>query len=140
MHSVSGFWVPGLIYIVKNRYTYGFCLSLPYEELCLRDFTVCLTHTRIHSQYVLINSRKNTEHFYAGKKTFPEQKEVRRVLLVLCLCKICMACWVEGNSFSCLPLFLWAVHCMSRSLRTAALFSQGTQEGTDRISLLLLKT
>lgn len=36
--------------------------------------------------------------------------------------------------------FLWAVHCMSRSLRTAALFSQGTQEGTDRISLLLLKT
>lgn len=105
MHSVSGFWVPGLIYIVKNRYSYGFCLSLPYEELCLRDFAVCLTHTRIHSQYVLINSQKNTEHFYAGKKTFPEQKEVRRVLLVLCLCKICMACWVEGNSFSCLPLF-----------------------------------
>lgn len=141
LHSVSGFWVSGLIYIVKNRYSFGFCLSLPYEELCFRNFAVCLSHRRIHSQFVLINSQKNTEPLLQEKKKeFPEQKEVRSVLLVLCLCKHLQGLLGRRQFFLLSASFLWVVYCMSRSLRTAALFSPGTQEGTDRIGLLLLKT
>lgn len=75
-----------------------------------------------------------------GKKDFPEQKEVRRVVLVLCLCKHVHGLLGRRQLFLLSASFSWAVYCMSGSLGAAALFSPGTQKGTDRVSSLLLKT
>lgn len=94
---------PGLILSKTAAHLGSVC---PYHMRNWASEAVCLTYRRIHSQYVLINSQKNTEHFCVGKKKTFQNKKKWEEWCWSCVCaNICMACLVESNSFSCLPLF-----------------------------------